>query len=175
MTSQDDGRPDDGRQDGDGPPDADVTPSDRPDAEGEGVINILDRLAERGVRVTESRQTIVEVVGPRHDHFSAQDVFAEARRRDPTIGRATVFRTLDLLTELEILERVHIGDGCHRFAVCESQHHHHLICIDCERVIPIEAAGLEQQVQQLAEQADFSLLAHHVELIGRCPSCRARA
>ena len=139
---------------------------------GGGVVNILDRLAERGVRLTEPRQKIVEVIAPRHDHFSAQDVFAAARRRDPTIGRATVFRTLDLLAELEILERVHIGDGCHRFTVCESQHHHHLICIGCERVVSIEASGLEQHVQELAEQADFSLLAHHVELIGRCHDCR---
>ncbi len=145
------------------------------DAGAASVIHILDRLAKRGVRITEPRQTIVEVVGPRNDQFSAQDAVDEVHRRDPSIGRATVFRTLDVLAELEILERVHVGNGCHRFVVCEPRHHHHLICIGCERVIPIEADSIEQQVQELADRAGFALMTHHVELIGRCPACRAEA
>jgi Fur family transcriptional regulator, ferric uptake regulator len=135
---------------------------------------IIDRLAKEGHRLTTPRQAIIKMVAPRQDHFSAQELWDEVRVNYTGIGRATVFRTLDLLTELGVLNRIHAGDGCHRYTVCETTHHHHMMCVGCGTVIPLEAAGIETQIRQMAAEAGFELMTHHLELVGRCAGCRAR-
>jgi len=138
-------------------------------------IQIIDRLAQEGHRVTTPRQAIIKMVAPRHDHFSAQELWDEVRANHSGIGRATVFRTLDLLTELGVLNRIHTGDGCHRYTVCETTHHHHMMCVGCGTVIPLEASGIESQIRRMADEAGFDLMTHHLELVGRCAACRSLA
>jgi len=136
---------------------------------------IIDQLSKEGHRLTTPRQAIIRMVAPRQDHFSAQELWDEVRVNHTGIGRATVFRTLDLLTELGVLNRIHAGDGCHRYTVCETTHHHHMMCVGCGTVIPLEAAGIESQIRRMATEAGFDLMTHHLELVGRCASCRQRA
>jgi Fe2+ or Zn2+ uptake regulation protein len=136
---------------------------------------IIDRIAQQGHRLTTPRQTIVALVAPRRDYFSAQEIWDEVQSKHRGIGRATVFRTLDLLVDLGVLNRVHIGDGCHRYTVCETGHHHHLMCVDCGTVTSIEAGPIERQIRRTASDEGFELLTHHLELIGRCSTCRQRA
>ncbi|MBI2912026.1 MAG: transcriptional repressor [Chloroflexi bacterium] len=135
---------------------------------------MLTRLAKDGHRLTPPRQAIIDLVAARTDHFSAQEIWDDVRERGVVVGRATVFRTLDLLAELGLLNRVHIGDGCHRYTVCETSHHHHLMCVVCGRVIPLETPNIEAQINQAAERAGFDLMTHHVELLGRCRECQVR-
>jgi Fur family transcriptional regulator, ferric uptake regulator len=137
-------------------------------------VQIIDRLTKEGHRLTTPRQAIIKLVAPRQDHFSAQEVWDEVRERYSGVGRATVFRTLDLLAELGVLNRIHTGDGCHRYTVCETKHHHHLMCVECGNVTSLEAAGIESQIRRLASEAGFDLLTHHLELVGRCAACRDR-
>jgi Fur family ferric uptake transcriptional regulator len=136
---------------------------------------IIGQLTKEGHRLTTPRQAIIKLVAPRQDHFSAQEVWAEVRSRHNGIGRATVFRTLDLLTELGVLNRIHGGDGCHRYTVCDTRHHHHLMCVECGTVLALEAGGIENQIRKMAADAGFDLLTHHLELVGRCQVCRDRA
>lgn len=136
---------------------------------------IIGQLTREGHRLTTPRQAIIRMVAPRQDHFSAQEVWDEVRSRHRGIGRATVFRTLDLLTELGVLNRIHTGDGCHRYTVCDTRHHHHLMCVECGTVIALEAGGIENQIRRMASEAGFDLLTHHLELVGRCSACRERA
>ena len=135
---------------------------------------IIDRIAKQGHRLTTPRQTIVKLVAPRQDYFSAQEIWDEVQSQHRGIGRATVFRTLDLLVELGVLNRVHVGDGCHRYTVCETTHHHHLMCTDCGSVSAIEADAIEKQIHRMAGDQGFELLTHHLELIGRCAACRGK-
>ena len=67
-----------------------------------------------------------------------------------------------------------MGDGCHRYTVCETGHHHHLMCVDCGAVTAIEADAIEKQIRRMAGDGGFELLTHHLELVGRCASCRAQ-
>ena len=136
---------------------------------------IIGQLTKEGHRLTTPRQAIIRMVAPRQDHFSAQEVWEDVKSRYHGIGRATVFRTLDLLTELGVLNRIHTGDGCHRYTVCETKHHHHLMCVSCGTVLPLEAAGIEGQIRKMAADAGFDLLTHHLELVGRCAACKDRA
>ena len=134
---------------------------------------VLKQLAERGFRDTRARRSIVETVLNKDGQFNARQLHEELRRWG--VGRATVFRTLDLLTELGVLNRIHTGDGCHRYTVCETKHHHHLMCVECGTVIALEAGGIENQIRRMASEAGFDLLTHHLELVGRCSACRERA
>jgi Fur family ferric uptake transcriptional regulator len=141
---------------------------------GEGrAAEILDRIAEQGHRLTGPRQALVQILAARDHHFSAQEAWEEVQANGLDIGRATVFRTLDLLTDLGILDRMHAGDGCHRYVVCEARHHHHAMCTDCGRVQPFEAGDMEAQINRIAETLGFSVMTHHLELIGHCAECRA--
>jgi Fur family ferric uptake transcriptional regulator len=135
---------------------------------------IVRRLISSGHRVTSPRLAIVESVAPRRDHFSAQEVWSELRQADATIGRATVFRTLDLLADLGVVDRLHSEDGTHRFHVTDaaSGHHHHLRCVDCGRVETLESEVVERLVHSIAERSGYELHDHHVELTGRCADCR---
>jgi Fur family ferric uptake transcriptional regulator len=136
---------------------------------------IVDRLAEAGYRLTSPRQRIVDLVAPRTDNFSAQDVLDVIHDHQLAIGRATVFRTLDLLVEMGFLHRMHSDDGCHRYAVCEtSHHHHHLLCSECGAVAELEAPDIESEIQRLALASGFELQSHVLELVGRCPTCQVR-
>ena len=135
---------------------------------------ILDRIAEQGHRLTGPRQALVQVLAAHSRYFSAQEAWEQAQATGLDIGRATVFRTLDLLTELGILDRVHAGDGCHRYVVCEPSHHHHLMCADCGRVEPFEAPDIEAHIGKVADLVGFAVITHHLEIIGRCAECEAR-
>jgi Fur family ferric uptake transcriptional regulator len=149
-----------------------TTPVDEGRVHVADATQIIDRLTREGHRLTTPRQAIIRLVAPRSDHFSAQEVWDEVRGQHRGIGRATVFRTLDLLAELGVLNRIHTGDSCHRYTVCDTRHHHHLMCVACGQVMPLEASGIEQQIRRMAGEAGFELLTHHLELIGRCASCR---
>lgn len=134
---------------------------------------ILDHVAARGHRMTGPRQTIVEWVAPRPDTFSAQDVVDGLHAHDAGIGRATVFRTLDLLAELDVLHRIHNEGGHHLFAVCaEHRHHHHFRCLSCGVVQAVEAPGVESEIERLAAGASFEVLDHVLELVGLCAACQ---
>jgi Fur family transcriptional regulator, ferric uptake regulator len=90
------------------------------------------------------------------------------------IGRATVFRTLDLLSELQTLHRLHSEGGAHTFTVCaEPAHHHHLRCISCGTVQTLAAPGIEFEIERLGASVGFEVLEHVLELVGRCADCRA--
>lgn len=134
---------------------------------------ILDQLAEQGHRLTGPRQALVQILAGRDHYFSAQEAWDQVQSTGLDVGRATVFRTLDLLTELGILDRVHAGDGCHRYIVCQPSHHHHFMCTDCGKVQQFEAPEVEAQIGKLAQAAGYSVITHHLELIGRCADCLA--
>src|SRR4051812_18965857 len=85
---------------------------------------VLRQLSERGFRETEARRAIVETVLSKDNQFTARQLYDELKRWG--VGRATVFRALDLLVELGVLNRLHTDDRCSAYIVCTDQHHHHL-------------------------------------------------
>jgi Fur family ferric uptake transcriptional regulator len=101
-------------------------------------------------------------------------------RRDPGGGRvgiASVYRALDQLVELELVQRVELGDGIARFEPShrDGDHHHHLVCDDCGKVEPFSDPGLERALEQAARRLDYGMRAHEVVLHGSCDDCRPAA
>ena len=94
---------------------------------------LVDALGHAGYRLTEPRRAVAELVAARRGHFTANDLIEDAHAQDLDIGRATVFRALDLFTELEVLERIDLPSGDHAYVPCLPRHHHHHIVCDVLR------------------------------------------
>ncbi len=135
------------------------------------LLTALDRSA---YRMTEPRRAVAQLIADRHGHFSAADLVGDARSRRMGIGRATIFRTLDVLAELELVERIDLPSGEHAYVVCEPVHHHHVVCSACGRSDDIDDAGLRAVVREVARRTGYRIDDHRLELFGMCPSCRSR-
>ena len=135
---------------------------------------ILTQLGEGGKRRTTPRAAVISAALRRRRPFTAQDLVRELSRLG--IGRATVFRTLDLLVTHDVLSRIHaIDDGtrCVRYTACAPTHHHHLVCRSCGRVDEIRASGLEARIAELARARGYKALGHALEVQGICVECRS--
>ena len=121
-----------------------------------------------------SRRAVAALVAARDGHFTANDLIDDARSRDLDIGRATIFRALDLFTELEVLERIDLPSGDHAYVPCEPRsHHHHIVCEVCGRVTEVQDLGLGAAIDQIQQRTGWQVETHRLELYGRCPECQA--
>ena len=136
----------------------------------EPLVAALDRA---GVRVTEPRRAVAGLIDARSGHFTAADLLTDARTRRLGIGRATVFRALDLFAELGVLDRLDLPEGGHAYVACAPAHHHHAICSGCGRVTEVDDHALTDAVAEIERHTGWRIESHRLELYGRCPSCLA--
>ncbi|MCY4392843.1 MAG: Fur family transcriptional regulator [Chloroflexi bacterium] len=128
------------------------------------------RLEDTGYRLTAPRRAVIEAIAGASRPFTIE----ELSERLPNIGRATVFRTIKLLQELDIVCRVPLEDGGVRYERSRSgRHHHHLICSECGSVTEFSDPSLDAAIEQNATTASFELDGHSAELYGRCAPCQA--
>jgi Fur family ferric uptake transcriptional regulator len=137
------------------------------------VERILADLTEAGYRDTGPRRAVVEAIVRRDGAFTVQEVVDELARRG--IGRATVFRTVNTLEALGYVSRLHVGQGCDRYALCDGSHHHHLVCVSCGDVYPLKECGVEAAAAAAARRVGFRVEGHHVDVYGRCATCSEEA
>lgn len=135
---------------------------------------LIQALDEAGVRVTEPRRAVARLVTDQVGHFTANDLVRAARRRRLEVGRATVFRALDLFTELNLVERLDLPDGGHAYVACDPEHHHHVVCSSCGRSVDAADSGIVEVVAKIAERTGFTIASHRLELFGLCPECAER-
>jgi Fur family ferric uptake transcriptional regulator len=133
-------------------------------------VSALDRA---GYRLTEPRRSLAALIADKDGHFTAAELVAEARVRRLGVGRATVFRTLEVLEGIGAIERLDLPTGEHAYVGCEPLHHHHVICSRCGRTDEIDDTGLRTVVREVARQTGFRVDDHRLELFGLCPTCLA--
>ena len=131
--------------------------------------SVIRRLEALDHRVTPSRVAVIATVLARSGHFSVDDILRGARN----VGRATVFRTMRLLTELDVVCRVLLEDGSLRYRVSRRGHHHHLVCVSCGSVQDLDECAVDDLVRELAAATDYEIEGHWLEFYGRCASCRS--
>jgi Fur family ferric uptake transcriptional regulator len=134
------------------------------------IVAALDRA---GHRLTEPRRALAALIADQAGHFTAADLVATARSRRLGVGRATVFRTLELLEALGAIERLDLPNGEHAYVGCEPTHHHHVVCSRCGRTCEIRDADLLRVVRNVARQTGYRVDEHRLELFGVCPACLA--
>ncbi|MBQ3444897.1 MAG: transcriptional repressor [Selenomonadaceae bacterium] len=144
------------------------------------VEDLRGKLSAGGYKTTPQREEILKIFveHPELHHMSAEDVYSILREKDSEIGLATVYRALDLLSELGILVRMDFGDGCARYELNTTDpkvhHHHHLICLKCKKVIEFEEDLLDELEANIANKSGFQILNHEVKFFGYCSDCRAK-
>jgi Fur family ferric uptake transcriptional regulator len=134
---------------------------------------ILGAFDEAGYRVTEPRRVLAGLIGARTGHFTAEELVTESQRRRLGVGRATVFRSLEVLAELGVVERLDLPSGGHAFVACEAAHHHHVVCSRCGRSTDIADSGLAAIIAEVGRRSGYRIESHRLELFGVCPTCQA--
>jgi Fur family ferric uptake transcriptional regulator len=136
--------------------------------------HIVDALNLAGYRLTSPRRQVARLIAEHGGHFTALELEAAARDRRIGISRATLFRTLDLLTELRVVERMDLPSGEHAYVPCAPAHHHHVICSRCGRTTEVEDAGVAEAVAEIARRSGYRIDTHRLELFGLCRHCQAK-
>jgi Fur family ferric uptake transcriptional regulator len=134
---------------------------------------LLEALDRSPYRTTAPRRAVARLIADHDGHFSAAELVAEARERRLAVGRATVFRTLEMLAELDLVERIDLPSGEHAYVACEPAHHHHVVCSSCGRTADIDDAGMRAVVREVARRTGYRVDEHRLELFGLCPACQA--
>lgn len=133
-------------------------------------------LEHRGLKLTHQRHAILAQLLDLKVHTSADELFAALKRKDPTIGRATIFRTLNLLERAGIVGRVLKADGKPHFEVKHLRpHHDHAICVECGAIQEIRHDKIERYQNEAAAKIGFAPLWHRHEVFGRCRRCARKA
>jgi len=106
--------------------------------------------------------------------FTIDDLWQMLREEDSRLGRATVYRSVEMLVGMGLLDRIEFADGTHHYRVCGGTHHHHLTCTQCHRVVEVDICLPGEQLASISNQTDFAIEGHSITLFGRCSACRLR-
>lgn len=130
-------------------------------------MNALEqRCAEAGLKMTGQRKVILQVLHDSEDHPSVETVYERAREIDDSISIATVYRTLNLLDELDLVIRHEFKESFSRYEV-NMEHHHHLIDLESGKVVEFQNEELERLKEKIAKELGYDLVDHRLELYGR--------
>jgi len=129
-------------------------------------IDLEQLCADKGLRITEQRRTIAQVLSDSEDHPDVEQLHARAAAIDPGISIATVYRTVRLFEDAGILDRHDFGDGRARYEAAPEAHHDHLIDVETGKVVEFVDPELEALQKQIAEKLGFRLVDHRMELYG---------
>ncbi len=135
---------------------------------------IVRALDAAGYRLTAPRMAVAALILDHDGHFTASDLALAARERRLGISRATLFRALELLIELGVVERLDLPNGEHAYVPCAPAHHHHVVCSRCGRTAEVDDSGLAGAVREIERNSGFRIDTHRLELFGLCRHCLAR-
>lgn len=136
---------------------------------------LVEYMDREGLRSTAQRRLVSDVFFKSIGHLSIEDMLEKVRAIDQGVGYATVYRTLKLLKDSGLAFERHFGDGISRYEVAdEGEHHDHLICQTCDKIVEFEDEEIERLQEALARSYGFELRRHKHELYGICADCRAK-
>jgi Fur family ferric uptake transcriptional regulator len=143
--------------------------------------SLYGRLKNAGFRLTSPRQAILDVFAENPKHLSAEEIFLSVHKNYPGIGLATVYRTLDLLTQMGLIFKLDFGDGRSRYELASEAakaHHHHMVCSRCGRIIDYrdfmrqEVKFIKDLEAQLSKKHEFKINRHQIHFYGLCSRCQ---
>jgi Fur family transcriptional regulator, ferric uptake regulator len=137
-------------------------------------LEIAAALGQAGYRMTGPRRALARVIASQQGHFTAEKLQADAAGQHLAVGRATVFRAIETLADLGVVERMDMPTGEHAFVVCEPAHHHHVVCSVCGRSTGAGDHGLERVAAAIGAETGYRIETHRLELFGVCPACQRK-
>ena len=131
----------------------------------------LSLLEEKGCRITGPRQAIVNLLVNSNKARSPVDLFDQARASFPRMGLVTVYRTLEVLQQLGLVERVHQNEGCHMYLRAAKGHEHIMLCTRCGKAAYFSGDDLGGLIQKISDESGFTITEHWLQLHGVCKEC----
>lgn len=141
-------------------------------------VNARETLRQAGYNRGAARDNVIDAISTQACVLSAIDIEQELRQSERggrPISTASVYRTLELLHEHGLVNRIDLGDGVARYELADphgEHHHHHMVCDECGQLIAFDDPGLERSINQLSRRLGFATREHEVTLRGNCPDCR---
>ena len=136
----------------------------------------LVRLCEeKGMPLTKKRKVIISVIEKNPGHLDAEDVYGRAKKIDPSIGMATVYRSLKLMRDYNVIEYHSFGQEHQHFESPTKLHHDHLVCSDCGRIEEFNDPSLEKLKSNVAKKHGFTMKTHKLEIFGLCSDCAKKS
>src|SRR5437899_1505446 len=136
----------------------------------------LKHIQQQGLKRTAQRDLILDVFLRTEEHLSSEDLYNLVHKEDPSIGQTTVYRTLKLLSDAGLAREVRFGDGrTHYEHNYKHQHHDHMICSECGKIIEFFSAQLEAIQDAMAAKHRFELTSHLLRMIGLCSDCHQKS
>jgi Fur family ferric uptake transcriptional regulator len=135
---------------------------------------LLNELGSKGIRVTAQRRALIEVIQEAQEHLDAGSLLELARKREPNIDRATVYRTLDLLKKLRLIDELdlmHLYGEKHYYEAKTERNHAHLACLRCGRIEEYSSPLFERLKAEISKQAGFTIRVTRLEVGGHCRAC----
>lgn len=136
----------------------------------------MEFLAGKRLRLTSQRRTIINTAFSTSQHFTAEQLLAWSRRQDQSVSRATVYRTLPLLTESGLVREMDFGKDYKFYDPNYADHprHNHIICQDCDKIVEFESASLERIENKITQRLGFSPQSHRLQISARCEELKRR-
>jgi Fur family ferric uptake transcriptional regulator len=131
-------------------------------------------LREKGHRLTPQRMLVIEALHSADKHISAEELYEQLHERYPYSNISTVYRTLELLKQLNLVTETDFGEGYVRYHVAEKGHHHHLVCQGCGKIMDLDEVTLYPLKEELLQKYGFNADLRHLAISGECRKCRAR-
>lgn len=133
-----------------------------------------ERVRKAGYKLTNARLAVLDVLENNNGHMTSTEVLDAVAEVDDSIGRASIFRTLDLLTQLAIIRPTYIDSSITpTYVLLPDGHHHHIVCTQCNRVIHFDDCGLDDLTRHLEKQFGMIITGHLLEFFGRCADCQS--
>jgi Fur family ferric uptake transcriptional regulator len=129
-------------------------------------------LRQQGYKFTPQRRIVIQTVASSQDHLTPAAIYERVHQEHPNIGLVTIYRTLDILAKLGLICELHAGGSCRSYTTGASEHHHHLICTNCGKVVDFSGYDLSQLEQRLSLETGFDIEDHLLEFVGLCQACQ---
>ena len=137
-------------------------------------MDLQDQLNKEGLRFTKPRKVVLSILEETHHPLSPQVIHQMAEQTDKSISLVSVYRTLDLLNELNLVCRVHGQDDCQGYVLSSPGHHHQLVCQNCQKTVEFTGTtDMEPFIQAIQDQTGFQITGHILQLFGLCPKCQS--
>jgi Fur family ferric uptake transcriptional regulator len=135
------------------------------------VTYVIKQLRQAGHKVTPQRTAIRKAVLGSKEHLTPSAIYELVHQKHPDVGEVTVYRTLNILSDLGLVCVVHTGDNEHSYISRPSEHHDHLICSGCGKVINFMGCNLPELEQRLMSENNFIITEHRLDFYGKCSEC----
>jgi len=138
------------------------------------LANLERKLKTHNYKLTRQRRAVLRVLAESDSRFDAARIYEKAKVECPEIGLTTVYRTIDILVDLGVIERLHVAGGCKSYASASPGHRHHLVCVECGKAVEFVGCDLTGLIDSVASKTGFEVENHWLQLTGRCPKCQSK-